>query len=231
MKRSLMYGALAVLLTSLSTARAGVTTNSLGNAASGLTNGMHYNLADILTAQSGQPAPFDQIYGSDVIGPDFSADWIHNYFALANVSAAQITIGIWDNDAGSPGSQLLSFTVGGTDLTATLNSAFEASAAASSEYDEYTVTLPSSLFAALETGSAAIHLELQGPVENPLFSGGTTQQPYNSAALIFSTLQITTQNSTPNPVPEPSSLVLLAGVGLTWFLASRFRRRAAQTAV
>jgi len=80
--------------------------------------------------------------------------------------------------------------------------------------------LPSSLFTALETGSAQFHLELQGPVVNPKFGGGTIEQPYNSAALIFSTLEITTQ------VPEPSTLVLLASAGLI-FSIYKWRHRSA----
>ena len=144
-------------------------------------------------------------------------------WGLTNVISAQITIGIFDDDAGSPGSQLLSFTVAGTDLTGDLNTAFEASAAKSAEFDQYTVMLPGSLLAVLETGSAQVHLELQGPVVNPKLGGGTTEQPYNRAALIFSTLEITTQ------VPEHSTLVLLASAGLI-FSIYKWRHRSAPTA-
>lgn len=170
---------------------------------------------------SGNPAPFNVFTGSDPFGPNFSASWTFAYsFPVGDiVSAANITIGIFDSDSAATGNQVASFTLNGTlDLTAALNTLFESYGGEQLEYNVYTLTLPGSAFAGLSTGTAMFALALQGPS----FIGDL---PYNGAGLDFSTLDITT---TPGgtPVPEPSTMMLLGSglVGLVGYGRRRFKK-------
>jgi hypothetical protein len=81
--------------------------------------------AQFLAPQGGEPAPIGQFLGSDVSSTSFSASWIFNLGA-GPVTSASITFGIADHDSAAPGNQLLSFSVDGVDLTATLDALFEA---------------------------------------------------------------------------------------------------------
>lgn len=159
-------------------------------------------------AVSGNPAPFNAFNGNDPFGPNFSASWTFAYSVPASeiVSAATITIGIFDHDSAATGNQVASFSLNGTlDLTADLNTLFESRGGAQTEYNVYTLTLPGSAFAALSTGSATFALALQGPS----FMGNL---PYNGAGLDFSSLEIATTPGGAH-VPEPSTMLLL-GSGL-----------------
>ena len=189
-------------------ANADVMTTSLGNV-SPFADGYFPNLLfEVAPAHAGQPVPFDQGYGADPI-IDFAVDWTFNYSAPTGpISAASITVGVLDHDSASPGSQLASFNVDGTDVTAALDAAFEGYGGASNEYNEYTIGLPAGAFLALADGTALVSLALQGPVLTPpLFGGDPVQEPNNGAHIFFSTLQITF-------VPEPATLGLLLLGGL-----------------
>ena len=83
-------------------------------------------------------------------------------------------------------------------------------------------TFSLSNFAALSGGSGTVHLTFAGP-GGGLF--GSTA--FNGGAILFSTLNLTTQGNIP-PVPEPASLLLMAtgvGVGLRSRIRQALRRR------
>jgi hypothetical protein len=196
---------------------------SLGNTASGLVPGSEVSIFEIMAAQDGQPAPFDQGYGSDPI-ENFTATWTFDFAPIADpIAAASILIGLYDADAGSPGPQVNSFEVAGNDLTAVADAAFELAGGASSVYDVYTVNL-GSVLASLAGGSVSVTLGLMGPVQSPvLFPPPDFEvDGFNGAALIYSTLRITTRKP-PVEVPEPASLWLV-GAGLLALAATRRRR-------
>jgi len=196
---------------------------SLGNTSSGLVPGTVITVLDLIAAQAGQPAPFDQGYGSDSF-EDFAATWTFSFAPIADpISAASIEIGLYDADAASPGSQVNLFSVDGTDLTGVADAAFEATGGASGVYDVYTVDL-ASVLASLADGSVGVSLRLMGPVESPVLfpPPDFVVEDFNGAAMIFSTLRITTRTP-PVEMPEPGSLWLL-GSGLLGLAAARRRR-------
>lgn len=172
-------------------------------------------------AVSGNPSPFNAFNGSDPAGPDFSASWTFAFSIPVSdmISAASITIGIFDHDSAATGNQVASFSLNGTlDLTADLNALFENRGGAQTEYNVYTLPLPGSAFADLSAGNATFALELQGPS----FIGNL---PYNGAGLDFSTLDITT-NDGGATVPEPSTMLLLGTslVGLMGYGRRSFKK-------
>jgi hypothetical protein len=218
-------------LSSPAGARATSITASLGNTSPGFFNGQTgIGTAIVLAAMSGSPAPFKPICGSDP-GSDCSTSWTFTYAIPAGevVTAASLTLGIWDLDSKASGNQVALFQiVGGDVLTATFNTAAEALNAgvgsANSEYDVFTFALSS--FGALNAGSATVQLTLQAPG-----LGVLNDTPFNGAGLLFSTLDLTTvpgrdDGGGPNQpgVPEPGTLLLVAtGLGAA---AARRRRRA-----
>jgi len=169
-----------------------------------------------LTAGAGEPAPFDGVFiGSDVTGPNFSASWTFSYGALSSVVGGSLTLGIYDHDSAAPGDQVASFTLNGIDLTTSLNTLFESHGGASREDNVYTLTLPGSTFANLATGSVTFALTLQGPG-----LGILGETPFNGAALDFSTLEVTGQETPPTAVPEPATIGLVL-IGIPFLIKAR----------
>ena len=186
------------------------------------TNGSTLTSGGFLTAGSGEPAPFNGIFSGADNDSNFSASWTFaSYGAQPTILGASLTLGILDHESAASGSQVSSFKLNGFDLTSEINSLFESSGGALSEYNVYTLTLPNSVFTTLGSGTASFALALQGP---GLGLFGDTA--FNGAALDFSTLRITTTTQPPtNDVPEPATAALLT-VALAGFAV--MRRRPAQ---
>ena len=190
----------------------------------------------------GAPLVSGNTYGSAVISSNFVApfftdfcgndagatpancdkSWTFNYVIPAGetITAASLSVGLWDLDSAQAGNQAALYQINGGDvLTGSLNTAAEAlhggTGSVNIEYNVFTFSLAN--FGALSGGSATAHLTFQGP-------GGGLFGPtdFNGGAILFSTLNITTARSTPPPVPEPATLFLVVtGVGVG--LRSRFR--------
>lgn len=103
----------------------------------------------------------------------------------------------------------------GIDLTAELNTLFESHGGASREANVYTLALPTTTFASLESGTANISLFLTGPGLG-LFG----ETVFNGAGLDFSSVDISTRQDPPQTVPEPASIPLLL-VGFSALIALR----------
>lgn len=179
-------------------------------------DGSTMNIVPFMTASSGEPAPFDGVFiGSDVSGPNFSASWFFSYGPLINVTGANFILGIYDHESAATGNQVSSFKVNGIDLTAELNTLFESHGGGSREDNVYTLALPTTTFAGLESGSVNISLSLTAPGLG-LFG----ETAFNGAALDFSALDISTRQDPPQTVPEPASIPLLL-VGFSALIALR----------
>lgn len=189
------------------------------------TDGQVVTSGTFLADNSADPAPFNAISGSDVAGPNFSASWTFNSYGpvIGSITSATLLIASWDFDTNNTsGSQVGSFDMNGTNLATILDSAFTASRnTANSQIKWYTITLPSSTYAQLATGSATFNLALQngrGVLGNTTFNGG---------AMDFSTLTVNTGTVPPPPtVPEPSTFVAVTG-GLAALLVLRRKRNTA----
>ena len=103
----------------------------------------------------------------------------------------------------------------GIDLTAELNTLFESHGGASREANVYTLALPTTTFAGLESGTVNISLSLAAPGLG-LFG----ETPFNGAGLDFSRLDISTRQNPPQTVAEPASMPLLL-VGFLALIALR----------
>jgi hypothetical protein len=173
------------------------------------------------TDTAGNTAPFNGFIGSDT-SSNFSASWTFDYSAISDtITSATLELGIYDIDSAAALDEVASYTEGSVDLTSLLNSAANAlnggTGAKNNEYDLLTITLPSTTFADLATGTVDISLALQGPGLGTL---GTTS--FNGAGIDISTLTINTQ--TEPSTPEPPTLTLLLASGCLICLIAGFRR-------
>lgn len=214
----------AALALGLGSASAAPTQVTLGNAAPGFADGDTPPTVDLAAAQAGQPAPFASGIGNDVIGPDFASSWLFSYAAPPDpIVAASLTLGLADHDSAASGEQLAHFEVEGIDLASALSAALESHGGSDSEYNVYSVALPSSLFGQLEDGATFVELGLQGPgLLTPLFPLPGPNPPMesanNGAHLVFATLAFET-------VPEPNVASLAAGAVLGVLALRRRARR------
>lgn len=238
MKKMCTYALAAVAMLALpSVALASSIVVSVGNTAptdpfnggAPLVSGNTYGSAVI---SSNFVAPFfTDFCGNDAGATPANCDksWTFNYVIPGgeSITAASLTVGVWDLDSTQAGNQVSLYQVNGGDvLTGSLNTAAEAlhggTGAPNIEYDVFTFSLAN--FGALSGGSATIHMTWAGP-------GGGLFGPtdFNGGAILFSTLNLTTQGSTPPPiVPEPTTLLLMAtglGAGLRSRARQLFRRR------
>ena len=151
---------------------------------------------------------FTDFCGADAGATPSNCDksWTFSYTIPAGqtITAASLTVGLWDLDSNQAGNQVGLYQVSGGDvLTSALNAAAEAlhggTGAPNIEYDVF--TLPLSNLGTLSRGGPTVHLTFQGP-GGGLFGPTDT----NGGAILFSTLNITTQST----VPEPGSWALLA---------------------
>ena len=197
-KHCVVFGTiLTFLVVALTPTKAQVPVNvSIGT--QHFTNGTTVGAGTFNTTDSGQPPPFNTFCGVDT-SANCSASWTFTYSNLSGItlSVATLTLGILDIDSKATGNQVASFTLDGTDdLTSEMNTASEGlnggTGAPNSQYDVLTISIPSTYFADLQSGTATFALTLQGPGLGVL--GNTT---YNGAGLDFSSLYIDT--------PEPTS--------------------------
>ena len=216
---------LAVAMVYSSLANGAVISQMLGDA--DFTNGQTaIGTATFTGANAGDPAPFNQFIGSDVSGPNFSASWTFTYGAIAStISSATLQIGLLDGDSVAAGNQVASYTIGGVDLTALLNTVMEATQGASGQENYYQITLPSTVFSLLALGNPTVSLALQGPGHGVL---GDTN--FNGAGLDFSTITINTSDAV-GATPLPTALPLFAaGLGGLGLLGWRRKKKAAALA-
>ena len=191
-----------------------VISTSLGNTSPSFADGSHPTTAPVIAALTGS-APFSAICGSDTGSngsTNCAASWTFNYAIPSGqtINGATLTLGIWDIDSAATGNQVAAYLLsGGDSLTLLLNTVSEGlhsgTGATNSEYDVLAITIPSTSFGVLSTGSATLSLTLQAPGLGVI---GASQS--NGAGLVFSTLDIQTSETQPGgPVPEPSFLPLV----------------------
>jgi len=226
--KAFVIGSLTALLAASCLVQGATISTSLGNTAPTFAVGSHPSTATVLTNLTGA-APFNAICGSDTGAngsTNCSTNWTFNYSIPSGdtIVAATLTLGIWDIDSATaanqaPSFQVNSYSLAGGDLTALLNTVSEAlnggSGATNNEYDVLTVTIPSSSFASLMSGTATTSLALKAPG-----LGALGNSPSNGAGLVFSTLHIDTAEVTTTPEPSFFALVPMA-LGAFAF----FRRR------
>ena len=212
-RSSLLIPVLLLFLAGVQQASAAIIVDSLGNMTPGFLHGDIPDTPTVGSAQSGQAAPFNQSLGNDILADmNASGSWSHNYDLLGNpIQSAFFDFGIVDHDSAASGNQVALFTIDGIDLTTELNALFEGSGGGDGEYNMYQLDL-ASVLGSLADGTANFFLGLTGPGQQtcliflcPDPANPVTDTLSNGANYIFSTLTITTEDSTPpNPVSRAS---------------------------
>jgi hypothetical protein len=209
------------------TANAGLITSTLGSdpAASGFVDGQILGFAELFLPPG---LPIAMTYDTNENGIDdsssnlnYDSTWTHSFGVIRDtILSAQFTIGIYDHDSASDGSQLGAFSLDSVDHSATLDALFEGSGGAQNQYNVYSFSLDAGFLAQLADGTLSSALTLTGSVFSPgLLQFQDETYDFNGSQLIFSSLSITTQVQppVPNPVPEPSVLALLVtGFGIVF---------------
>jgi hypothetical protein len=140
-------------------AHGAVISQSLGGV--DFTDGQTVATGTFNSTNAGEPAPFNAFNGADPSGPNFSASWTFSYGAIVGtVSSATLQIGLLDGDSAASGNQVASYTIGGIDITALLNTVMEATPGANSKENYYQITLPASTFSLLALGGPTVSLTL-----------------------------------------------------------------------
>ncbi len=223
--------AVALFLGAIAAQTASATVITLGDVS--FTDQTQQNSGAFLTADTGELAPFDGTSCGADNSANCSATWTFNYSVPVGdvVIGATLSIGVGDLDTHAAGNQIASVTIGGIDVTSLMNTVAESidpSVGAcpgsggnnncwGSIYRQLTITLPSTTFAALGTGSVTVNFSTQAPGWGVL--GNTAA---NGVNLDYSTLDVTSVPlaSLPEPASFYSMAVGLAGLGLI-----RYRRR------
>lgn len=146
-------------------------------------------------ASRGEAAPFDRFRGSDpgYAGPiddEPPTESFDEQFTLTlepgSYASGDFTLGIYDHDSATPGSQLFYFGVDGVDLTTLLDQALESRGGTQAEYNVYTIALPAAALAEFADGAGTFRLALQGPT----IAESGESLPYNGAGLDFARLDL-----------------------------------------
>lgn len=219
--------AFLLALGGLQAATAATVTTSLGNTTPGFNDGNTPTIIQLIAAQGLQPAPFEAGKGNELFA-NLSETWTFNYAAIADtILSASLTLGIADHDSAASGNQVALYELDGNNLTAALNSEFEATGGADGEYNIYSINLGPGIFADLTDGLAIIGLDLTGPgLQTALFGGAVSETAANGAHLIFSTLTIETGDISVIPIPAAAPLFASA-IALMGLYRRRVLRNAA----
>ena len=195
------------------------------------THGSIVSPATFAEASVNEPIPFQSLRGGDATG-HFNETFTFHYDAVADpIVSATLQIGTYELESLASGNQIALFSLlGSSDLTALINAAAEGSPGDIAQVKVYTISIPSSGFAALSSGVASFQMTTQGPGR-----GMAGQQYYNAVGLDFATLMILTGSQEYTryyaPIgglenPEPSTISLLFLGLLAGVLYLRFRARA-----
>jgi len=211
-KRTLVAAAgfIAALAADTGAAPAAVITQMLGTA--NYTNGETVGTGTFASNPSGDPAPFDRLIGDKTNGPNPSTSFTFAAYGgpiASPITSATIEFGLYDGASPSPSTEVQFFTLNGTDNASVVTAALVADPATRSVETYYTLSLPSTDFAALATGSSTFALGFQGQGEGLLGPSN-----FILFGLDFATLTINTGAVPPPSTPEPPSiLLLLTGLG------------------
>jgi hypothetical protein len=228
MKRShfLNFLVLAVFITfGAGVAHASSIAVTLGAPGAGIASGDQLSIGQWNTAAPGV-SDLAAFQGFDNnVGPSLTTSFTFNYVIPAGetIVSAAFTLGIYDHDSAAAGDQVASFMLDSSNLTSSLNIAFNSSGGSSvfippspnqtlvltSEYNVYTLGLLS--VSDLADGSLTASLQLKNGFAYPL--GVPTNTLFNGAAIDFARLNIETRTTGTPPVPEPASFALIV-VGL-----------------